>query len=81
VAQSLNNLALLYDAQGLYAKAELLYQQSLAIWKKALGPEHPDVATGLENYATLLTHMKRDKEAADLHAQAKAIRGRLANKS
>ena len=29
----------------------------------------------------LLTHLKRDREAADLHAQAKAIRARLANKS
>ena len=51
MAMSLNNLAGLYDNQGQYAKAEPLYQRALAICEKALGPEHPDVATCLENYA------------------------------
>ena len=41
VAQSLNNLAGLYDSLGDYAKAEPLYKRSLGIWEKALGPEHP----------------------------------------
>ena len=74
VARSLSNLATLYGAQGRYAKAEPLLQQSLAIMKKTLGPEHPAVATTLEDYAELLTQLKRDKEAADLRAQAMAIR-------
>ena len=38
---------------GQYAKAEPLYQRALAIWEKALGPEHPDVATSLNNLAAL----------------------------
>ena len=42
-ATSLNNLAVLYQAQGRYAEAEPLYQRALAIREKALGPEHPDV--------------------------------------
>ena len=42
-APSLNNLAALYRAQGRYAEAEPLYQRSLAIREKALGPDHPDV--------------------------------------
>ena len=42
---SLNNLAELYDNQGQYAKAEPLYERALAIREKALGPEHPDVAS------------------------------------
>jgi tetratricopeptide (TPR) repeat protein len=41
VANSLNNLAALYYSQGQYAKAENLYERALAIWEKALGPEHP----------------------------------------
>ena len=45
VATSLNNLALLYQAQGRYAEAEPLHKRALAISEKALGPEHPDVAT------------------------------------
>jgi tetratricopeptide (TPR) repeat protein len=37
VAKSLNNLAELYRAQGLHAKAKRLYKRSLAIMEKALG--------------------------------------------
>ncbi len=59
MAASLNNLALLYQAQGRYAEAEPLYQRSQAIWEKALGPEHPHVAQSLENYAALLRQTAR----------------------
>ena len=38
----------LYQAQGRYADAEPLYKRSLAIREKALGPDHPDVATFAE---------------------------------
>ncbi len=51
VAVCLNNLALLYDDQGHYAEAEPLFKRPLAIMEKALGPNHPHVATSLENYA------------------------------
>ncbi len=63
VAQSLNNLALLYQTQGEYAKAEPLYKRSLGIWEKALGPDHPRVATILENLADLYWNTKRRSEA------------------
>ena len=53
VAQSLNNLAGLYQAQGQYAKAEPLHQRALAIREKALDPDHPDVAESLNNLALL----------------------------
>jgi Tetratricopeptide repeat len=45
MATSLNNLAWLYYAR---PKAEPLYRRALAICEKALGPEHPNVATSLE---------------------------------
>jgi tetratricopeptide (TPR) repeat protein len=66
VALSLNNLASLYDSQGQYAKAEPLYNRALTIREKALGLEHPDVATCLENYAL--------QEAEPLEARARTIR-------
>jgi len=47
---------MLYSRQGQYAKAESLFQQALALREKALGPEHPDVATSLENYALCLRY-------------------------
>jgi tetratricopeptide (TPR) repeat protein len=79
VAQSLNNLALLYRVQGQYGKAEPLYQRALAIWEKALGPEHPHLATGLENYAVLLRAIGRQEEAATMEARAQAIRTKAAS--
>ena len=38
---------------GDYAKAEPLYRRALAICEKALGAEHPDTATSLNNLAAL----------------------------
>lgn len=71
LATSLNNLALLYKAQGRYAEAEPLYKRSLAIDEKALGPEHPAVATSLENYADLLRKTGRLSEATNMETRAK----------
>ena len=52
------------------------YQRSLAIWENALGPEHPDVATVLVNYAALLRQTARADEAERREARAKAIRAK-----
>ena len=79
LATSLNNLALLYKAQGRYAEAEPLYQRALAIREKALGPEPPDVATSLENYADLLRKTGRVSEATKMQARAKAIGAKQAS--
>ena len=38
MAASLNNLALLYDAQGRHEEAEPFYKRALAVYLKALGP-------------------------------------------
>ncbi len=81
VAQSLNNLAVLYEAQGKYAAAEPLYKRSLAIRGKALGPEHPDVAQSLENYAALLRKTGRGEEAEEMEARAQAIRAKYAKEN
>ncbi len=76
MATSLNNLASLYQDQGNDAAAEPLYRRSLAIKEKVLGPDHPDVATSLENYAALLRETGRVDEAAEMEARAKAIRAK-----
>ncbi len=49
---------------------------SLAIVEKALGPEHPDVAQILENYAALLRETGRADEAERMDARAKVIRAK-----
>ncbi|TRV53305.1 MAG: tetratricopeptide repeat protein [Microcystis panniformis Mp_MB_F_20080800_S26D] len=73
-AQSLNNLALLYDSQGRYSEAEPLYKEALAIWKQQLGDNHPDTATSLNNLAALYRVQGRYSEAEPLYKQALAIR-------
>ena len=75
VATSLNELALLYSAQGHYAQAEPLYKRALKIDEKALGSGHPSVATSLENLAGLYRATNRDKEAEPLEERAARIRG------
>jgi tetratricopeptide (TPR) repeat protein len=77
----LNNLALLYQAQGKYSEAEPLFKRALAIKEKALGPEHLSVATTLENYAALLRKTNREVEAIKLEARAKAIRDKQAKQN
>jgi len=74
LADSLNNLALMYHTQGDYAKAKPLYKRSLAIWERALGPEHPNLADSLEDYGVLLKATGRAAEAQTLLDRAAAIR-------
>ena len=76
IAPQLNNLALLYVAQGRYLEAETLFKRSLAIREKVLGPQHPATAYTLEPYASLLRKMRRDEEAARMEARAQAIRAK-----
>jgi tetratricopeptide (TPR) repeat protein len=76
VGQSLNNLALLYKAQGMYVEAEPLYKRSLAIMEKAFGPDHPNVATVCENMAECYKKVGKEKEAEELEARAREIRSK-----
>ncbi len=50
-----------------------LYKRSLAIREKALGPQHPHVATTLQDYAPLLRKTGRSTEATKMEARAKAV--------
>ncbi len=53
-ASSLNNLAGVFESQGDYAAARLLYEMALAIMKEVLGERHPDYASSLNNLAGVL---------------------------
>jgi len=73
VALSLNNLALLYKAQGRYADAEPVYKRALAIYEKALGPTHPYVAASLNNLAGLYDSQGSHADAEPLYKRSLAI--------
>ena len=74
VGQTLNNLALVYRAQGKYSEAEGLYKRALAIREKALGANHPDVGQTLNNLASVYRDQGKYAEAEGLFKRALAIR-------
>jgi tetratricopeptide (TPR) repeat protein len=72
VANSPNNLAVLYTAQGKYAEAEPLYKGSLAILK-VLGPDHAYVAVVCKNMAELYRKIGKKEEAEKLEKRTGRI--------
>jgi tetratricopeptide (TPR) repeat protein len=64
---------MLYQSQGQYAEAESRYQRALAIWEKAFGPDHPNVATGLNNLAELYRMQGQYAQAEPLYQRALVI--------
>ena len=73
---SLNNLAVLLQAQGDLAGARPLYERALAIYEKVLGPDHPRLATSLNNLASLLQAQGDLAGARPLYERALAITSR-----
>ena len=53
LADSLSNLAILYNQNGAYDKAQPLYERALHIYEAVHGPDHPDVAHTLTDLAVL----------------------------
>src|SRR6266702_4348869 len=72
-ASSLDNLALLYQAQGKYEQAEPLNQRALAICEQRLGSEHPLTAQSLDNLALLYLEQGKYEQAEPLYQRALAI--------
>ena len=70
---SLYSLASYYQEQGEVGKAEFQYKRALTLKEQVSGPEHPDVALILHNYAGLLREAHRYQEAENLSARANAI--------
>ncbi|MHC4592394.1 MAG: tetratricopeptide repeat protein, partial [Planctomycetota bacterium] len=62
------------EAQEKLAEAEPLYRRALTIQEKVLGPEHPRVATSLNNLAVLYGELGRHEEAEPLYKRSLAIK-------
>ncbi len=56
-------------------------QALLGHQEEGLGPDHPEVATSLENYAALLREAGRTVDADKMEARAEAIRARHAEQN
>ncbi len=64
----LDRLGIHYRAQNRYAEAEPMFQRSLAIREKTLGPWHSDVAPALDNLAMNYYREKKYLEAEPLRS-------------
>ena len=72
-ARLMSQLGLLFYTKARYSEAEPLYRRALAIDEKRSGPDHPNVATDLNNLALLLKETNRHAEAEPLYRRALAI--------
>ncbi|MFH1242927.1 MAG: CHAT domain-containing tetratricopeptide repeat protein [Pseudomonadota bacterium] len=72
-AKALNQQVVQFLQQGRYADAIPLAQKTLAIREKALGPDHPDVAAGLNNLAGLYGSLGDYAKAEPLYRRSLAI--------
>jgi len=77
VATSLNNLAAALHQQRKPAEAERLFWEVLAVRRKLLGPEHPDLAESLNNLAAARMAQGRHQEAEPLLREAWAMRMKI----
>jgi Tfp pilus assembly protein PilF len=69
----MNQLGVYWQARDQVRVAEPLYRRALAIGEQSLGPDHPTVATVLNNLAGLLWATNRPGEAEPLYRRALAI--------
>ena len=60
-ATSLNNLAGLYRAQGLYVEAAPMVMEAVEIMERLLGAEHSNTKIMRENYEGLLAKLEEER--------------------
>lgn len=73
IAAVANDLAAVLAGRMEVDEAAGLYERSLAIRRRILGPDHPDVAATLHNWAVLCQSAGRSEEASVLWEEAGAI--------
>ena len=77
MAQSLNNLATLSLTLGRHDDALRFLSEALAIWRTALGTEHPSFAQSLSNLGVVHSAMGHFEEAESIHREALEVRRRI----
>jgi eukaryotic-like serine/threonine-protein kinase len=76
-AQMMYVMGGVYENLGLYARAQLLFEQALQIRQSALGPENPDTLSSVNKLANVLHDEGYNVEAEKLHRQTLDIRRRV----
>jgi tetratricopeptide (TPR) repeat protein len=67
-----NGLGIVYSDQGELKKAEEMYQQALAGYEKALGPDHTSALNTVNNRGNLYKDQGKLKEAGKMYQRALA---------
>ncbi|KAL5050527.1 nucleoside phosphorylase domain-containing protein [Aspergillus fruticulosus] len=67
-----HGLGILYSDQGKLKEAEEMYQQALAGYEKALGPDHTSTLDTVNNLGLLYSDQGKLKEAEEMYQQALA---------
>jgi len=71
---SMNNLANVYGDEGKYAQAEALHSQTVEIYRRVLGPDHPFTLYSLSDFAVMYQQQGKYSLAEKYAAQALAGR-------
>lgn len=75
--ETINNLAQYYCLTERYPEAEFLYKKALDIKMKALGKDHPDVASSIHNLAKLYARIGRHIDSHQYFKEAWEIREKM----
>jgi tetratricopeptide (TPR) repeat protein len=59
----MNNLALVLSEQGQYSEAEALHRQTLELYKRILGEQHPSTLISINNLASVLKAQGKHEKA------------------
>ncbi len=72
-----NTIGMTYHELGRLDEAERLYRSAIAVHRNSPVPEHPDLATSLNNLAELLAERADYEAAENLHRKALVMRRKL----
>ena len=76
-AHLMNVMGNVYTNLGLYSRAQSLYEHTIEIRRRVLGPEHPDTLASMNNLASVLDHQGRYAEAEKLYRETIDVKRRV----
>ena len=80
IATIYNNIAVIYQKQGMYLRALEWYKKALAINEEILGKEHPDTATTYNNVAFVYYSQGKYLKAQDWYSKVIVISEKILGK-
>ena len=74
---SMNNLAVLYRAEGKYPQAEPLYMRVVEVQRRVLGADHPNMLLTMNGLALLYGLQGKNEQAGKLYAEVSETQRRV----